>query len=140
MPAVPAQLWDLRTNQLLQHYRAHSGPVTHLSFHPSGNFLLTSSNDTTLKVWDLREGQLFYTLHGHEGATLGTSFSPAGDYFASAGADEQVRLGRGAGARVHIHEGRCGAEVGAAPPCNVFARACSMQAICFGWSPKLACQ
>ena len=35
-----------------------------VAFHPSGNFLLTASNDNTLKVWDLREGQLFYTLNG----------------------------------------------------------------------------
>jgi WD40 repeat protein len=37
------KLWDVRTNQLLQHYRAHAGPVTHLTFHPSGNFLISSS-------------------------------------------------------------------------------------------------
>jgi hypothetical protein len=69
-----------------QHYKAHSGAVTQLAFHPTGSFLLTSSLDTSLRVWDLREGQLFYTLHGHEGATNAVAFSPAGDYFASAGA------------------------------------------------------
>jgi WD40 repeat protein len=78
------------TNQLLQHYRAHTGPVTNAVFHPSGHFLLTTSLDASLKLWDLREGCLLYTLQGHEGATLGAAFSPAGDYFASAGADEQV--------------------------------------------------
>lgn len=84
------KVWDLRSNVLLQQFSAHAGAVTHLSFHPSGNFLLSSSLDATLKVWDLREGQLFYTLHGHEGATMATDFSPAGDFFASGGADEQV--------------------------------------------------
>jgi len=39
-----------RTNQLLQHYQAHTAPVTHLAFHPTGNFLITTSHDTTLKV------------------------------------------------------------------------------------------
>ena len=79
-----------RSNQLIQHYSAHGGAITNVSFHPSGNFLLSSSLDGTLKIWDLREGQLFYTLHGHEGAVLNCCFSPAGDFFASAGADEQV--------------------------------------------------
>jgi centriolar protein POC1 len=47
-----------RTNQLLQHYKAHTGAVTHLSFHPSGNFLLTCSLDTTLKVgYKVTEGR-----------------------------------------------------------------------------------
>ncbi len=86
------QIWDLRSDALLQHYRAHTAAVTGAAFHPSGSFLLTSSLDATLKVWDLREGQLFYTLHGHEGATNAVAFSPAGDYFSSAGADEQVRF------------------------------------------------
>jgi WD40 repeat protein len=40
----------VRTNQLLQHYVAHTGAVTNLAFHPSGNFLMTTSLDSTLKV------------------------------------------------------------------------------------------
>jgi centriolar protein POC1 len=80
-----------RSNQLIQSYAAHNGAVTRVAWHPSGNFLLTTSLDSTLKIWDVREGQLFYTLHGHEGAVYDCCFSPAGDFFASAGCDEQVR-------------------------------------------------
>ena len=52
---------------MLQHYEAHDGPVvrggevvgafertpplqTSICFHPSGNFLMSASNDATLKV------------------------------------------------------------------------------------------
>jgi len=51
---------------LIQHYDAHPSAVTGISFHPSGNYLLSSSNDSTLKVWDLKMGQILYTLYGHE--------------------------------------------------------------------------
>lgn len=68
--------------------------INSLDFHPSGSFLLSTSNDHTLKVCDLREGQLMYTLHGHEGATSSACFSPGGEFFASAGADEQVMVWR----------------------------------------------
>lgn len=44
------QLWDTRSNQLVQHYDAHAGAVNSLSFHPSGDFLISSSNDNTLKA------------------------------------------------------------------------------------------
>jgi hypothetical protein len=44
------QLWDLRSNALLQHYGGSSSSITSAAWHPSGNFLLTSSLDTTLKV------------------------------------------------------------------------------------------
>ena len=63
-----------------------------MSFHPSGNFLLTASADNTVKVWDLREGQLFYTLNGHEGAATCCEFSPGGDFFATGGADANVMV------------------------------------------------
>lgn len=46
--------------------QVHTAPVTSLSFHPSGNWLLSSSADGTLKILDILEGRLCYTLHGHD--------------------------------------------------------------------------
>jgi len=45
---------------------AHTAAVNCLSFHASGNYLISSSDDSTLKILDLLEGRLFYTLHGHQ--------------------------------------------------------------------------
>jgi WD40 repeat protein len=47
-------------------FSAHSAAVNSLSFHASGNYLISGSDDSTLKVFDLLEGRLFYTLHGHQ--------------------------------------------------------------------------
>jgi len=60
--------------------------------HPSGNFLLSSSNDGTLKVWDLFGGYIMYTLYGHEGATTATNFSPLGDNMISGRVDNNVMI------------------------------------------------
>ena len=49
IPLLP-EIWDIRVNKLLQHYQSHTGPVNDLTFHPSGNFLLSASADMTLKV------------------------------------------------------------------------------------------
>ena len=43
-------MWDLRSSTLVQQYKSHAGAVTSLAFHPTGNFLLTSALDATLKV------------------------------------------------------------------------------------------
>jgi WD40 repeat protein len=49
----------------------HSAAVNALSFHPSGNYLITASSDSTLKILDLMEGRLLYTLHGHQVRGIG---------------------------------------------------------------------
>ncbi|NXW06881.1 POC1B protein, partial [Fregetta grallaria] len=70
----------------------HRAGVNCVSFHPSGNYLITASTDGTLKILDLLEGRLIYTLHGHKGPVLTVAFSKGGEKFASGGADAQVLL------------------------------------------------
>eukprot|EP00300_Choanocystis_sp_HF-7_P039280 c5752_g1_i2.p1 GENE.c5752_g1_i2~~c5752_g1_i2.p1 ORF type:complete len:271 (+),score=46.20 c5752_g1_i2:26-814(+) len=79
---------------MIQHYSAHSEGVNSIAFHPTGNYLLSSSDDSTLKVWALREGHLMYTLHGHDGPTTAAAFSPTGEFFATGGVDHQVLVWR----------------------------------------------
>ena len=44
------RVWDVRSRQLVQHYPAHTGGVHSLQFHHSGHFLLSASEDSTVKV------------------------------------------------------------------------------------------
>lgn len=44
----------------------HRAAVNSFSFHPSSNFMITGSGDSTVKILDLLEGRLMYTLHGHK--------------------------------------------------------------------------
>jgi WD40 repeat protein len=85
-------MWDTRSNKLLQHYSAHSAGVNAISFHSSGNYLLSASDDATLKIWDLREGQLLFTLHGHESSATAAAFSTYGSCFASGAKDKIVMV------------------------------------------------
>jgi len=66
--------------------------VNEIDFHPNGRYLLSSSNDSTLKIWDLRQGHILYTLYGHEGASTSAAFSPCGDYFTTGGSDSVVMV------------------------------------------------
>lgn len=66
--------------------------VKSLAFHPSGNFLLSGSADSTVKVWDVQEGHLFYTLRGHTGSVNCVAFAPLGDFFCSSGDDTNLMV------------------------------------------------
>lgn len=86
------KIYDLRSNQLLQHYNAHRGAVNEISFHPSGLYMASCSTDSKVKLWDLRKGKTLYTLLSHNGSVDSVDFSFAGDYFATGGEDKNMLL------------------------------------------------
>ena len=66
--------------------------MTDVSFHSSGDYLISSSLDATLKICDTRQGHVLYTLYGHECASTAVGFSSDGGYFASGGTDSAVMV------------------------------------------------
>ena len=75
---------------MIQHYDASDEGINEISFHPSGKFLGSVSEDKSVKIWDLREGRLAYTLYSHESGCKAMNFSQDGEYFATAGGDKLI--------------------------------------------------
>lgn len=51
----------------------HDNWVTDMVFHPSGKFLLSSSDDKSLRVWDMQSGRVFaklLSIHEHFVSTI----------------------------------------------------------------------
>ena len=88
------KVYDLRSNQLLQHYNAHKAAVNEISFHPTGLYMASCSDDSKVKIWDLRKGKALFSLYSHTGAVNSVDFSFAGDYFATGGDDKNLLLWR----------------------------------------------
>ena len=59
------KIYDIRAKKLQQLYDCHKGPVTQISFHESGNYLASSSQDGFIKLFDLLEARPIYDLKGH---------------------------------------------------------------------------
>lgn len=84
------KIYDLRSNQLLQHYNAHKGRVNEISFHPTGLYMASCSDDSKVKIWDLRKGKALFSLYSHTESVEAVDFSFAGDYFATGGDDKNL--------------------------------------------------
>src|SRR3954447_20519145 len=70
----------------------HTGSVNALALSPDDRFLVSGSEDVTLKIWDTATGNVLRTLSGHEQSVLGAAISPDGRKIASVGADASVRF------------------------------------------------
>lgn len=84
------RVYDMRQGNLVQFYESHSSPVTSLSFHPSGKYLLSASSDSLLKIYDLLEGRVLFTIQAHTGPVQSVAFSSTGENFVSAGNDRTI--------------------------------------------------
>ena len=73
-----------------QLYAAHDGPVNSLSFHPSGNYCVSGSNDAKIKIYDLLQARTIYTLSGHQSQVNSVGFSPGGEHCVSGGQDNHI--------------------------------------------------
>ena len=47
-----------------------------VSFHPSGNYMCSASQDGSLKIYDLLNARPLYTLQGHDKGVTAVNFSP----------------------------------------------------------------
>ncbi len=88
------RIFDLRSSQPLQFYNAHKAPVHEVSFHPTGLYMASCSEDGKVKVWDLRKGKALFSILSHAGPVRCVDFSFAGDFFATGGSDKALQVWR----------------------------------------------
>ncbi|XP_066585283.1 transcription initiation factor TFIID subunit 5-like [Prorops nasuta] len=89
---VLVRMMDERTAESSRSLFGHSGPVYSLSFSPDRNLLLSSSEDTTVRLWSLHTWTCVVCYKGHLFPVWCTKFSPHGYYFATASHDKTARL------------------------------------------------
>eukprot|EP00505_MAST-04D_sp_SCG-Rhode-Island_P005213 Stramenopile-MAST_4_protein_5213 len=69
----------------------HSGNVNSVSFSPDGAWIVSGSDDKTVKVWSVVSGECVTTFEGHSGWVNSVSFSPDGASIVSGSRDKTVK-------------------------------------------------
>ncbi|XP_042288567.1 transcription initiation factor TFIID subunit 5 isoform X2 [Thunnus maccoyii] len=89
---VLERIMDEKTASESKILHGHSGPVYGISFSPDRNYLLSSSEDGTVRLWSLQTFTCLVGYKGHNYPVWDTQFSPHGYYFISGGHDRVARL------------------------------------------------
>jgi platelet-activating factor acetylhydrolase IB subunit alpha len=70
--------------------QGHEHEVSSVEFLPSGDFLVSSSYDSTIKLWDTSTGFCVHTVTGHTNWVMSVCVNTNGTLIASGSRDESV--------------------------------------------------
>ncbi|KAH8797327.1 hypothetical protein DL96DRAFT_998614 [Flagelloscypha sp. PMI_526] len=91
------QFWSLPKALTEQEPREHDlddhlNCVTSTTFSPNGKYIVSTSEDPTVRVWDAQSGRKVRQLRGHTGPVSSAAFSPDDRRIVSASHDRSIRI------------------------------------------------
>jgi len=87
-----AQVFDSATNLPIGAPISHAADILYAVFSPTGELLVTTSQDNTGRVWNSSTGDLLNTPLQHEGDVLFAAFSPDSSQVVTTSQDRTARL------------------------------------------------
>ncbi|MFC2052836.1 WD40 repeat domain-containing protein [Chloroflexota bacterium] len=70
-------MFDLNNKELIKTLEGHKGIVNTLDVSSDGRYLVSGSNDNSVRIWDIEEYVLLNELKGHSDNVETVSFSDA---------------------------------------------------------------
>ena len=68
-----------------------------VSFSPNNQYVVSGSDDNTVRIWDVESGDCIKILKGHTSCVYGVSFSPNNQYVVSGSNDHHQSTSIGMG-------------------------------------------
>jgi hypothetical protein len=107
---------------LVRDFIGHSHPVNACAVTPDGRYVVSASDDQTLKVWELASGRAIATLRGHAAWVSACAVTPDGRHVVSASADQMLKVwDLESGACVFTHRANAGFTAVAATATTIIA-------------------
>ena len=72
--------------------KGHTSWINSIAISPDGKYIVSGSDDTTIKVWDFKTGECLNTLEGHIDSVNSISISPDGKYIVSGSDDDTIKI------------------------------------------------
>jgi WD40 repeat protein len=88
----PQNQKNLPDTQPIYTLMGHSHIVNSLAMSADAKFLVSGSQDQTIRVWNLATGELVHTLKGHRDSVNAVALSPDGQIIASGSTDKTIKL------------------------------------------------
>ncbi|TDH69818.1 hypothetical protein CCR75_006447 [Bremia lactucae] len=84
-----AKIFDTVKQQVVATLSGHTKKLSHVSFHPTADVLLTASHDKTVKLWTLQgdKSSVACTFEGFQDAVTSVSIHPTGNFVLSGSLD-----------------------------------------------------
>ena len=73
-------------------FKKHRLPITRVIFHPIYSFMVSCSEDATMKVWDYESGDFERTIKGHTDSVQDAAFDHTGKLLVSCSADMSIKI------------------------------------------------
>jgi coatomer protein complex subunit alpha (xenin) len=86
------RVFDHRQRQLLFELSGHTDYVRSVAFHPEAPWLVTASDDQTVRVWNWQSRTCLSVLAGHSHYVMSAQFHPKEDLIVSSSLDQTVRV------------------------------------------------
>ncbi|XP_064388937.1 transcription initiation factor TFIID subunit 5-like isoform X1 [Halichondria panicea] len=86
------RIMDLSSGSDVRQLIGHNGPVFSTSFNPDNSFLISGSEDGTVRLWSLQTFSALVCFKGHNYPVWSVQFSPTGFYFVSGSHDRTARV------------------------------------------------
>ncbi|MCL2923671.1 MAG: trypsin-like peptidase domain-containing protein [Trichodesmium sp. MAG_R04] len=91
-------VWDIKNAEIIAIWKAHPDSVNSVAVTPDEQFVISGSDDKTIKIWKLPKNKnitdiiLVRTIPGHTDVVDGVAIAPNGKIFASGSWDGTIKI------------------------------------------------